>query len=308
MPPIKRLVARWARTAQHLNHRTMLIGLLLLEALIFLLDIDIGATISYAPFLSAPTALAAWFLGPYATLAFVVLSALARAYDYSQRQAAAEPLWMLAYAVLQSGVFYAIVAVLVRQVRHLVEHLSRHASHLQQIARSERHQRFMAASIRRALPEDVDDIVRLTVVGGQSGGFDQVVQDTVRQAALAHNFKHGITEGVALRDVWGGGRSTVPIDFWVSVVNGRVAGYMMILGMDANKGSERELHAVAVDPAFRGLGVGSALVDFFCSHYGQRRLFSACKAESTMLKMLCRRGFQLKQQLVDGYLMLALEQ
>lgn len=308
MAHTKRLVARWARTAQDLNARTMLIGLLLLEAVIFLLDVDTGATISYSPYLSAPTALAAWFLGPFATAAFVALSALARAYDYSLRQEAGEPAWMLAYALLQSGVFYAIVAVLVRQVRQLVDHLAHHASHLQHIARSERHQRFMAASIRRAVLEDIDDILRLTVVGGQSGGFDQMVQDNVRQAMLAHHFKLGIREGIALRDVWGGGRSAVPIDFWVSIINGKVAGYMMIMGMDGNKGSERELHAVAVDPAFRGLGVGSALVDFFCSHYSQRRLFSACKAESTMMKMLSRRGFQLKQQMVDGYLMLALEQ
>jgi ribosomal protein S18 acetylase RimI-like enzyme len=301
MPHIKRLVARWAKTAQHLNNRTMLIGLLLLEAVIFLLDVDTGASISYSPYLSAPTALAAWFLGPYATLAFVVLSALARAYDYSLRQTAGEPLWMLGYAVLQSAVFYAIVAVLVRQVRQLVDHLAHHASHLQHIARSERHQRFMAASIRRALPEDVDDIIRITITGSASGGFDQVVQDTVRQAALAQHFKHGITEGTALRDLWGGGKSNVPIDFWVSIINGKAAGYMMILGMDASKSSQRELHAVAVDAAFRGLGIGSALVDFFCDHYAERRLFSACKPGVTMEGMLVRRGFRPLEALQGEY-------
>jgi ribosomal protein S18 acetylase RimI-like enzyme len=302
MPHKNRLVARWAKTAQHLNNRTMLIGLLLLEAAIFLLDVDTGATISYSPYLSAPTALAAWFLGPYATVAFVVLSALARAYDYSLHQSPGEPLWMLSYAVLQSGVFYAIVAVLVRQVRQLVDHLSNHASHLQHVARNERHQRFMAASIRRALPEDVETIVHLTTIGGEDGNFDQAVQDRVRQAALIDNFKHGIANGFALRDVWGnGGNTTVPIDFWVSSINGRVAGYMMILGMDANKGSERELHAVAVDPAFRGLGVGAALVDFFCSHYGQRRLFSACKPGVKMEAMLTRRGFRPLETLNGDY-------
>jgi len=301
MPYKKRLVARWARTAQHLNTPTMLVALLLLEALIFLLDVDTGATISYSPYLSAPTALAAWFLGPYATLAFVVLSALARAYDYSLHQSAGEPLWMLGYAVLQSGVFYAIVAVLVRQVRELVDHLAHHAGHLQQIARNERHQRFMAGSIRRALPEDVEAIVKITIAGGADGGFDQAVQDTVRQAALAQNFKSGIVEGMAMRSVWSGGTSSVPIEFWVSCINNQVAGYMMILGMDAKKGSERELHAVAVDPNFRSLGVGSALVDFFCAHYGQRHLFSASRPGAKMEGMLIRRGFRPLQALQGEY-------
>lgn len=307
MTPSQPLVARWFKTASHLHGRTMLVGLLLLEALIFLLDVDTGATISFSPFLSAPTALAAWFLGPGATLAFVLLSSLARAYDYSLRQVAGEPSWMLAYSVLQSAVFYGIVAVLVRQVRHLVDHLAQHAHHLQRIARVERHQRFMAASIRRALPEDVEAIVRLTAIAGADGGFDDVVQSNARQLALTDSFRQGIANGTALRDVWGGGRTIVPIDFWVSIINGNVAGYMMILGMDENKGSERELHAVAVSPDFRGLGVGSALVDFFCSHYSKRRLFSACKADSTMLHMLSRRGFHFQQTLSDGYQLLVLQ-
>jgi ribosomal protein S18 acetylase RimI-like enzyme len=172
-----------------------------------------------------------------------------------------------------------------------MKRLATHASLVRSNARQERRRRALESTIRRAVPDDVDAIVRLVSVGAESGAFDQKVFDSEKLIALASHFRSGIADGRAIRDVWNGGQTSVPIEFWVSVINGNVAGFFMVLGLDQNKGAERELHAIAVDQAYRGLGVGSAMVDFFCSHYAQRRLFVLCKPDTVMMGMLKRRNF-----------------
>ncbi|MYN21212.1 GNAT family N-acetyltransferase, partial [Rugamonas sp. FT107W] len=167
------------------------------------------------------------------------------------------------------------------------------------------HRRRLDSAIRRAVPEDVAAIIGLTTSGGESGGFDQSVTDGVRQAALAASFTAGIVDGAALRDLWSGGTATVPIEFWVCEIDARVVAYMMILGVDAQKGMQRELHAMVVEDTYRGHGVGAMMVDFFCTHYKHRRLLSACRDGSAMLRMLTRRGFALLTRSDQGYLILA---
>ena len=76
-------------------------------------------------------------------------------------------------------------------------------------------------------------------------------------------------------------------------IDARVVGYMMILGVDGQKSIQRELHAMVVEDRYRGHGVGGMMVDFFCTHYKQRRLVSACRDGSAMLRMLTRHGFAL---------------
>ncbi|MES2161890.1 MAG: GNAT family N-acetyltransferase [Pseudomonadota bacterium] len=300
----KNIQLRLRRLARHASRRWIFAGLLLLEALIFLLDVDTGAGISYSPFLVAPTALAAWLLGRRAALLFVVLSSLARVFDYATTRGQHDGPSLLLYEFLQSALLYAIVASLVLYLRGRRDALLRHARKVRDAARRERHRRILDSAIRRAIPEDVAAIIRLTNSGGESGGFDQSVTDSVRQAALAATFTAGIVDGAALRDLWTGGQSTVPIEFWVCEIDAKVVSYMMILGVDGQKSMQRELHAMVVEDNYRGHGVGRMMVDFFCTHYKHRRLVSACRDGSTMLQMLTRRGFALHTRSDQGYLIL----
>jgi hypothetical protein len=70
----KRIHLGLRRLLRHASSSLIFTTLLALEALIFLLDVDTGAGISFSPFLVAPTALAAWFLGRRTALSFVVLA------------------------------------------------------------------------------------------------------------------------------------------------------------------------------------------------------------------------------------------
>lgn len=286
------------------SQRRFALGLLLTQALIFLLDTVTGAVLSFAPFYSIPVALAAWRLPRATVVLFVLIASLARVVDFSNDHAST--LMLLALDLMQSMVFYALVAVLTWQMRLTFDRVARHAHSLKRKARSERHQRVLDSTIRRAVLEDVPAILRLTSVGGEDGAFDAVVTQAPHQAALQEVFRRGITDGVALRDAWGGGpKITVPIEFWVSEIDGQLAGYMMVLGLDANKGAERELHAIAIDPALRGHGLGTLMVNFFCNRFQHRRLLVACKYNSRMFHMLQRRHFKF-QSSSDGYEIMAL--
>lgn len=305
MPRTRQLQLRLRRLLRHASHRLILPALLALEALIFLLDVDTGAGISFSPFLVAPTALAAWLLGRRGALLFVVLSSVARVLDYAVTRGQHQGPYLLLYELLQSAALFGSVALLALYLRGRRDALLRHARKVRAAARRERHRRILDSAIRRAVPADVPTIIRLTTSGGESGGFDQSVTDSVRQATLTATFTAGIVDGAARRDLWTGGQSTVPIEFWVCEIDAKVVSYMMILGMDAQKGMERELHAMVVEDSYRGQGVGGMMVDFFCTHYKQRRLLSACRDGSAMMQMLRRRGFAQLASSDQGYLILA---
>jgi ribosomal protein S18 acetylase RimI-like enzyme len=273
------------------NRRYVAGAAVLLLFLLFLLDIGSGTSISFSPFYALPVVLVAWRLGRGAITLAVLGASAARVTDfYLSRQH--DHATVLVYDLLQSAAGYGLLALLAWEGRMLVERTARHAQNFRRKARRERHQRRLEASIRRAVVDDVPTIIQLTNSGGESGAFDQTVMDAVRQAALTATFSQGIIDGAATRDMWSGGQTTVPIEFWVSEIDGQVAAYMMVLGVDGNKGPERELHAVAVAPAFRGSGIGSAMVNFFCTVYQQRRLVAASRVGSQMSDMLMRRSFQ----------------
>ena len=285
------LSSAMVRRLRHAGAREVALCATGLLALIFVLDIGSGASLSFSPFYMLPVALCAWRLGRGATLLAVLGASGARVLDFylmRQRDGAA----MLLYDLLQSAAFYGLAALLTWQVRDLVQRLLRHSSSLQRKARLARHRHRLEATIRRAVLADVPAIVQLTTLAGEAGGFDAAVTDSARQATLADAFRQGITEGAAMRELWTGGQSVVPIEFWVSEMDGELAAYMMVLGLDGNKGPERELHAVSVAPRFRQRGVGAALVNFFCTHYQHRSLVVACHAGSLMMQMLQRRSFQ----------------
>jgi len=264
--------------------------LLLALALIFMFDAASGATISFSPFYSVPVALAAWRCRHAVIAGFVAAASLARVYDYNHLH---HDSWLLlAYDLLQSAAFFALVALLALQARAAVDRLARSTSRFRGKARQVRHQRLLESAIRRAVVDDVPAILAITVAGGESGAFDQNVMTAERQATLHTNFTRAIIEGHLLRATWEGARETVPVEFWVSEIDGRLAGYMMVIGLDAKHGPERELHALAVDPVCRGRGIGAALVDFFCVHYQHRRLVIGCKTNSQMMAMARRRSFR----------------
>jgi ribosomal protein S18 acetylase RimI-like enzyme len=284
----RRLAARWRRASP----RSVAVAAVLLQLLFFLLDIGSGSTISFAPFYNLPVVLSAWRLGHTATVLAVLGASVARVLDFYLTRHHDGPA-MLVYDLLQSAACYGLVALLAYQGRAIVERLARHADHIKRKARRERRQRRLETTIRRAVVGDVPAIIQLTTDGGESGAFDQSVMDTVRQAALTNVFSQGIIEGAAQRDLWTGGQSVVPIEFWVSEIDRQLAGYMMVMGVDGNKGPERELHALTVAPPFRGTGLGSAMVDFFCARYYHRRVLVASKPDSQMMQMLKHRSFKM---------------
>lgn len=296
------MFSHFSRRLRGASERQVAAWLLLAHALIFVVDASTDATISFAPFYSLPVALAAWRLRLPLAVTFVVIATLARVYDYHNLHH--ETSLLLVYDLLQSAAFYGLIALLAHKVRQTMNRLARHAAIFQRKARQARHARHLDTAIRRAVQADVPAIVRLTVVGTETGAFDSNVADTERQAQLTAHFSQGIANGVALRDLWGGGQSMVPIEFWVAELDGQISGYMMVLGLNGDHGPEREMHALAVDPACRGRGVGRALVDFFCTRYQQRRLVVGCKTNSQMMQMLRRRSFQYHSTSSDYDLMI----
>lgn len=287
LPSFRRLSAR-LRAA---SPRSIAAAAALLLAGFFVLDLGSGPTISFGLFYTLSVVLVAWRLGRAATVLAVLAASAARVADFYLTRHHDGAL-MLVYDLLQSAAGYGLAALLAWQGRLLFERTARHARSFQRQARRERRRRRLEATIRRAVLADVPAIVQLTSTGGEDGAFDQNVMDAARQAALTASFSQGIIDGAALRDLWNGGQMVVPIEFWVSELHGQLAAYMMVLGLDGNKGPERELHALAVAPAFRNNGLGSAMVDFFCTRYQQRRLVVATKSGSQMMQMLSRRSFQ----------------
>ncbi|MFZ6872616.1 GNAT family N-acetyltransferase [Undibacterium sp. Di27W] len=273
-----------------LEKRWVLPGLLLLEAILYCLDEFTGPYSFYAPFYIFPVAISAALLSQRLTIFFVVLSSLARAQVFSQVFQGGN-LLMLTFDIAQSMLLYGSIAILVIAVNTMYLRLLRYAEYLRANIRQMRQQRRYKASIRRALPDDADDIVRLAVNGARNGDLSEDISNAVLQRTLAVAFRQGIVEGLTTRHIWAGGQQKVPVEFWVSIINDRMAGFFMLYGVDDQQGSERELHAMVVADEYRGLGIGAAMTDFFCMHFKNRRLFAACKSNSKMMKMLTRRGF-----------------
>ncbi|PXX44028.1 GNAT family N-acetyltransferase [Undibacterium pigrum] len=286
-----------------LDARWIFSGLLLLESLLYCLDEFTGPYSFYAPFYIFPVAMSAALLSRRMTVFLVVLSSLARAQVFSQVFQSGS-LMLLVFDIVQSILLYGLIAVLVTSVTRMNQRLLRYAQYLRANIRLLRQQRRNRASIRRALPEDADGIVRLAVNGAQSGDLSEDISNAVLQRTLVTAFRQGIVEGQTVRHTWAGGQQKVPVEFWVSIINGRMAGFFMLYGVDNQQGSERELHAMVVADEYRGLGIGAAMTDFFCMHFKNRRLFAACKSGSNMMKMLSRRGFSLFSTTENEYVII----
>lgn len=286
-----------------LDARWVFCGLLLLESLLYCLDEFTGPYSFYAPFYIFPVAMSAALLSRRMTVFLVVLSSLARAQVFSQVFQSGS-LMLLVFDIAQSILLYGLIAALVITVNSMHQRLLKYAQYLRANIRLMRQQRRHRASIRRALPDDADGIVHLAVNGAQNGDLSEDISNAVLQRTLATAFRQGIVEGQTVRHTWAGGQQKVPVEFWVSIINGRMAGFFMLYGVDNQQGSERELHAMVVADEYRGLGIGAAMTDFFCMHFKNRRLFAACKTGSNMMKMLSRRGFSQFCTAENGYVII----
>ncbi|HEX5343875.1 MAG TPA: hypothetical protein VFX55_15385, partial [Duganella sp.] len=191
------------------SQRALTLGLLLAQALLFLLDTGTGAALSFSPFYCVTVALAAWRLRPPVIAGFVACATLARVYDYTRLHH--DGALLLAYDVLQSAAVYTLVALLAWQARATLTRFAQRARRLLRMARRARQRRRLDATIRLALPEDVPAIVRLTISGNQQGAFDTSVNDAARQQALCQIFTRTVADGVGSREFWGGGSGPVPI-------------------------------------------------------------------------------------------------
>ncbi len=288
---LRRCVARLEDELYQMDRRVLFLLLLALEVAIFWVDLNTEPTLIVAPYYLVPIIFSAWFLERRITYLLLTLAVLARVYAYWDMFPKTTH-FLYWHNLLTTACAYSLVEVLIWRVKQLVTRLALHADYLQQRGRNVGRRRRLQATIRRAVPADAAAILRLIALGAEDGAFSRNALYEARQQELAVLITHSITEGNGTRDLWQGGRTSVPMEYWVSEIDGVVAGYIMVIGVDAKKDADRELHAIAVAHSHRGIGIGSALTSFFCAHFKQRRLIVACKPRSRMMTMMERRGFR----------------
>jgi GNAT superfamily N-acetyltransferase len=230
----------------------------------------------------------------------VVAASIARSLVLS-RLFPAHPVLYFTVDIVSSLCVYTGVAYLLGRLKQAYQLLAEEAGMLTVKVEQAERRLWLDASIRRAVLDDVDQIVALTALGGAEGDLSKDVTTTVRQAALRGVYADSIRQGTGRRPTWTGDQAVVPVEFWVSQINGQIAGYFMVVGLDGRQGPERELHAIVTAKDYRGVGVGTAMVNWFCSHYYGRKLYAAVMPESKMHRMLKRRGFFRFTDAKEGY-------
>jgi ribosomal protein S18 acetylase RimI-like enzyme len=280
------------------NAATVLSSVLLV--VVFELDWLASPRVPFGPYYLLPIALAAWCVRGRFTAFMVVAASLARTLVLCRQ---VPPHLMLYFTadIISSLCVYAGVASLLGRLKQAYHLLAEEAGTLTEKVEQAEKRRWLDASIRRAVLADVDHIVELAALGGADGDLSKDVTTTVRQAMLRGVYADSIRQGTVARPLWSGGQAVVPVEFWVSQINGQIAGFLMVMGLDGSQGAERELHAIVTAKDYRGVGVGTAMVDWFCSHYYGRKLFAAVMPDSKMHRMLKRRGFFRYAEAKEGY-------
>lgn len=275
----------------------------LLLVVIFQLDWFASPRVPFGPYYLLPIALSAWRLPGRFTIYLVVTASFARTLVLS-RLFPSHPVLYFTVDVVSSLCVYASFAYLLDRLKQAYQLLAREADSLTTKVEQAEKRTWMEASIRRAVLDDVDQIVALAAIGGADGDLSKDVTTTVRQAALRGVYADSIRQGTGPRPTWDGQQAVVPIEFWVSEINGKIAGFFMVMGLDGHQGAERELHAIVTAKDYRGVGIGTAMVDFFCAHYYGRKLYAAVMPHSQMRQMLKRRGFYHFADAKRGYVIL----
>jgi ribosomal protein S18 acetylase RimI-like enzyme len=273
-----------------MDRRLLFMILLVAEGAISWLGILTGPLISFAPFYIIIIALSTWYIGNKTAYLFIMLSSFARVYVFDQL--APESNYYYAYEIFQSIFIYSIFEVLVSKIKALIEKLSLNTTLLENRVRYFDKKDKLEATIRRATPKDINGIILLADVAAKSGVLDAGMIKTPEQRQdLSLNFRKWIEDGHFVRSKWNGEKSEVIFELWVSILKNECVGICMIIGVDDKIDIKRELHLLVVKDEFRGIGLGSAMLDFFCKHYANHQLFVACKPGSMMLEMLMRRRF-----------------
>ena len=169
--------------------------------------------------------------------------------------------------------------------------LARSIDEVQAFVKAIGHRLRAQARISQAVPADIAVVLKLIVEHAADGPFDPSVLTAERQREMAHDFTQALSTGFAERTTWEMKLENVPQDLWVYKIDGKLAAFALILGLSNKQSLERELHAIAVDPAYRGQGIGSEILDYFCRHFAGRELYLQTKSGSTMMRLAAARGF-----------------
>jgi ribosomal protein S18 acetylase RimI-like enzyme len=270
-------------------NRAMLASCVLWVA-IYWLDWHCWPRVPFGLYYLIPILLAAWRL-PARFTGFLVLSTSIARTAVLSPSIASNPIFYYVADVASFACIYAGSAYLVSRLKQVYLGLADEAQVLATKVEQGERRSWLDASIRRAVSDDVDGIVQLVALGGQEGDLSKDVATPERQTNLRNLYSDILRLGVGPRTTWANEKVLVPIEFWVSHIDGEIAGFFMVMGLNGKGGPERELHTIVTATAYRGSGVATAMVDFFCSHYYGRKLYAAVMPQGTMYHMLKRRGF-----------------
>ncbi len=158
-----------------------------------------------------------------------------------------------------------------------------------------------APSLRLGAPGDINFVVSQVAEGACQGSFSPAYLKKEMQQHLAQALSRVYQHGDLSRSTYRG-IETVPADLWVCEQEHRALGFLLVAGLDNRGGPERELYMIAVQPDYRGQGLGRLLTDFFCERFAGSTLHAQCRPESEqMYAMLLRRGFIHRGNTVGGY-------
>lgn len=273
-------------------------------ALVFAVDWFTPAAVPFGPWYLIPVALAAWYLGLVPAAVMVALATVARLAVLGREFALHGPA-LFAVDLAITLAMHAAAAIVLLRLRRTLEQSRAASDALRAQAKQAERRLALEWSIRRAVAADVDAIVALAALGAETGDVSGEPLAPEQQQAMRAGYAAAIQRGADARLTWQQTRAVVPVEFWVSHVDGKIAGYFMMIGLDDQGGSERELHVVVTGAAHRGTGLGAAMVDFCCAHYAGRRLYATCMPDGRMHRMLARRGFGPYATTSTGYVIVA---
>jgi ribosomal protein S18 acetylase RimI-like enzyme len=287
-------------TLDTISENAAMVASCILWAVIFWLDWHCWPRVPFGAYYLIPIVLAAWRLPVYFTGFLILATSIARTTVMS-RLFLSHPILYYAADVASFTCIYAGAAYLLSHLKQVYRMLADEAQVLATKVEQGERRSWLDASIRRAVSDDVERIVQLVTLGGEDGDLSKDLTHVDRQAMLRSLYADILRLGVGPRTTWTGPKAVVPVEFWVSQINGEIAGFFMVMGLDDKGGPERELHTIVTAADFRGSGVATAMVNFFCSHYYGRKLYAAVMPQGTMHHMLKRRGFFHHVDTQEGY-------
>ncbi|MFO1161625.1 MAG: GNAT family N-acetyltransferase [Reyranellaceae bacterium] len=264
----------------------------LLTAAIFAFDIETPTEGAHGPYYLLAVVLAGLKYRARQTALIAALIALVRIYALHLSSPTNE-LWPLVSDAALALLIFVGTGLGVVAYTKLNRRLLKYNSLLLRAYRSQKAKHRLVRGFRRAVPSDVDDLLDILTHDVKAGLFMPALLDPKMREAYGKAVQQVLSNGVGLRDVWTGGRATVPADYWVAEINGKIAAYMFVCGLGEKNPDDRELHYVSVAPMYRGLGLGSAMTDFFIKTYRGRRQVIGSKPGTLMNALVRRREFKM---------------